>query len=194
MKTLSCLGFLFFFANCYGQKILPPDVQMKTALLAAPPEQRESATILGYDQTGAFVTLRKGSGNLICLCDDPKKKGIEVDCYSVKLEPFMARGRELVSQGKSGGEKNEIRKKEVEEGKLKMPDEPSMLYVYTGKEENYNDTTGELKDGHFRYVIYVPYATVESTGLPSRPFSPGMPWIMDPGTFGAHIMITPPKK
>jgi hypothetical protein len=131
---------------------------------------------------------------LICLCDDPKKVGIEVDCYSVKLEPFMARGRELIAEGKSEGEKRDIRKKEVTEGKLKMPDVPSMLYVYTGKEENYNDATGELKDGNFRYVIYTPYATAESTGLPAKPFGPGMPWIMDAGTYGAHIMIIPPKK
>jgi hypothetical protein len=51
-----------------------------------------------------------------------------------------------------------------------------------------------LKDGHFRYVLYVPYATFESTGLPAKPSVPGMPWLMDPGTYGAHIMITPPKK
>jgi hypothetical protein len=194
MKLLALLSFLFISANSFGQKILSPEIQIKTALLAAPPEQQAEATILGYDPSGTLVTLRKGNGNLICLCDNPKKKGIEVDCYSVKLEPFMARGRELVAEGKSEGEKREIRKKEVEEGKLKMPDVPSMLYVYTGKEENYNDTTGELKDGNFRYVIYTPYATTESTGLPKKPSSPGMPWLMDPGTYGAHIMITPPKK
>jgi hypothetical protein len=194
MKFLSLTFFLFFSANSFGQKILPADVQIKTALLAAPPDQRAEATVLGYDKSGKLITLQKGTGNLICLCDDPKKAGIEVDCYSVKLEPFMARGRELIAEGKSEGEKRDIRKKEVEEGKLKMPDVPTMLYVYTGKEENYNDTTGELKDGNFRYVIYTPYATAESTGLPTKPFGPGMPWIMDPGTYGAHIMIIPPKK
>ena len=194
MKFLSLICFLFFSANSFGQKILPADIQIKTALLAAPPDQRAEATVLGYDKSGKLVTLQKGTGSLICLCDDPKKVGIEVDCYSVKLEPFMARGRELIAEGKSEGEKRDIRKKEVTEGKLKMPDVPSMLYVYTGKEENYNDTTGELKDGNFRYVIYTPYATAESTGLPAKPFGPGMPWIMDPGTYGAHIMIIPPKK
>lgn len=194
MKPIALICFLFFSVNSFGQKILPPDIQIKTALLAAPPDQRTKATVLGYDKSGKLVTLQKGSGNLICLCDDPKKKGIEVDCYSVKLEPFMARGRELIAEGKSEGEKRDIRKKEVAEGNLKMPDVPSMLYVYTGKEENYNDSTGELKDGNFRYVIYTPYATAESTGFPTKPFSPGMPWIMDPGTYGAHIMIIPPKK
>lgn len=194
MKLIVILSFLFFSVNSSGQKILSPEIQIKTALLAVPPEQRAGATVLGYDQSGTLVTLKKGSGNLICLCDNPKKKGIEVDCYSVKLEPFMSRGRELVAAGKTSGEKNEIRKQEVAAGKLKMPDVPSMLYVYTGKEENYDETTGDLKDGNFRYVVYMPYATAESTGFPIKPSVPGMPWIMDPGTYGAHIMITPPKK
>jgi hypothetical protein len=43
-------------------------------------------------------------------------------------------------------------------------------------------------------VIYIPYATAESTGLPAKPGSPGMPWIMNPGTARAHIMIDPPMK
>lgn len=106
----------------------------------------------------------------------------------------MARGRELIAVGKTEAQKHEIRKQEVESGKLKMPDVPSFLYVLTGTEENYNKTTGDLKDGNFRYVIYMPYATAESTGLPTKPFVPGMPWLMDPGTYGAHVMITPPKK
>jgi hypothetical protein len=106
----------------------------------------------------------------------------------------MARGRELIAAGKTEAEKHEIRKQEVESGKLKMPDVPSFLYVLTGTEENYNKTTGDLKDGNFRYVIYMPYATAESTGLPTKPFVPGMPWLMDAGTYGAHVMITPPKK
>ena len=74
-----------------------------------------------------------------------------------------------------------------------MPREPSMMYVYYGKEENYDPGTGELKDGKFRYVIYIPFATTEATGLPDKPHAPGMPWLMDPGTHRAHIMINPPK-
>jgi len=43
-------------------------------------------------------------------------------------------------------------------------------------------------------VVYIPWATAASTGLPIKPAAPGMPWIMDPGTHRAHIMITPPVK
>ena len=105
----------------------------------------------------------------------------------------MGRGRELLAEGKTEVQKQEIRKQEVESGKLKMPEGQSILYVVKGTEENYDKTTGELKNSSMRYVIYVPYATIESTGLPAKPSIPGMPWLMDPGTYKAHIMITPPK-
>lgn len=85
-----------------------------------------------------------------------------------------------------------MRKKEVEAGTLKMPDAPSMLYVYSGDEENLDRKTGLLEDGKFRYVVYIPYATLKSTGLPAKPHVPGMPWLMDPGTHRAHIMISTP--
>lgn len=194
MKFPVVLCFLFCSVSFFGQTILPADIQVKTALLAAPPDQRAATTVLGYDESGEMVLLQEGNGNLICLADDPEKEGIKVVCYSVEIEPFMARGRELLAAGKTETEKREIRKREVESGKLSMPDAPSMLYVFTGKEENYDKTTGELKDGNFRYVVYIPYATAESTGLPTKPFAPGMPWIMDPGTNRAHIMITPPRE
>ena len=34
-------------------------------------------------------------------------------------------------------------------------------------------------------------ATAETTGLPTKPHVKGMPWIMDPGTHRAHIMVGP---
>lgn len=172
--------------------ILSSEIQIKTAELAAPEDLRSGVMIYGYDSTGKFVVLREGTNNLICLADDPKRPGISVSCYSKKLEPFMARGRQLIAEGKSEMEKREIRKKEAEDGTLELTDIPGMVYILNGTEDNYNAKTGELKDGKFRYVVYIPYATVESTGLPSRPEIPGMPWLMDPGTHRAHIMITPP--
>ncbi|GAA4324942.1 hypothetical protein GCM10023115_41260 [Pontixanthobacter gangjinensis] len=184
------IGLLVISVSGQAQKV-SPDVQIQTALLAAPEEQRAGAMVYGYDEKGKITVLREGSNNLICIADDPEFEGIQVACYAKKLEPFMARGRELKAQGKSEMEKREIRKQEVESGKLEMPDTPSTLYVFSGSEENYNRQTGELKEGKFRYVVYIPYATAESTGLPLKPDHPGMPWLMDPGTHRAHIMISP---
>lgn len=196
---LSVISLVFCLSTCVlaaqekGSEILPSEVQIRTALLAAPEDSHDGAMVYGYDNNGKMVVLREGTNNLVCIADDPGKKGISVSCYSKKLDPFMARGRELAAEGKSETEKREIRKKESESGELTLPDAPSMTYIFSGAEENYNSTTGELKDGSFRYVIYIPYATTESTGLPDKPHAPGMPWLMDPGTHRAHIMITPPQ-
>lgn len=163
--------------------------QIKTAVLAAPTADRAGATVLGYDASGAVVTLRPGTNNFICLADDPKQKGFSVACYHKDLEPFMARGRALVAQGKNATEVFKIREDEVKAGTLKMPDR-SILNVTTGK---LDEKTGEVTELYTRYVIYIPWATVESTGIPLAPIADGAPWIMNPGTHRAHIMINPPK-
>jgi hypothetical protein len=47
------------------------------------------------------------------------------------------------------------------------------VYIYYGKDENYNKSTVEFKDGQYRYVIYTPFVTPESTGLPIKPHAKG---------------------
>ena len=177
----------------YSQ-LAAPDIQIKLAVLAAPVEQRDKAMVYAYDDKGELVVLRKGENEMVCLGDDPGQPGLNVSCYHKDLEPFMARGRELKKEGKSFKEVFDIREEEVKSGKLTMPKAPSSLYVFTAKDEQIDKNTGEVKDGYLRYVIYIPYATAESTGLPLQPSAPGMPWIMDPGTHRAHIMINPPPK
>ncbi len=192
MKNLSIILAFAFSLSAFSQsKILPKDIQIKTAVLAAPEMYREDATVLGYNQEGKLVTLREGNNGMVCLADDPNKEGINVACYGAELEPFMARGRELVAEGKSNEEKQQIRKAEIEAGTLKMPEEPAMVYVLAGEESDYSAETGELLKSKIRYVIYKPYMTGESTGLPTKPQAPGMPWLMDAGTHRSHIMITP---
>lgn len=193
MRNMICWLLLLLAFPAIAQQsseILPPSVQIKTALLPLPEQERETARVYGYDAQGKLVVLRDGS-HMVCLADDPAKEGISVACYSQALDPFMARGRELAAGGMDAKEREATRAKEVENGSLKMPEVPSMMYVYYGKEEDYNRDTGELQNAKFRYVVYTPFATTESTGLPDKPHAPGMPWLMDPGTHRAHIMIGP---
>lgn len=170
-----------------------PELQIKSALLAAPEVKRSGVAVYGYSSAKEVVLLRKGTNELICLADDPSQEGFSAACYHKELEPFMQRGRDLKKQGKSVQETFNIREAEAKAGKLTMPKQPATLFVFTATKENYNSTTGEVKDAYMRYVVYIPYATAETTGLPLKPEGPGMPWIMHPGTHGAHIMINPPK-
>lgn len=197
MKPILTLLLFATLMSCTAQEkepeSLPAEIQIKTAVLPAPESDKEGAMVYGYDKKGEMVVLREGTNNLVCIGDDPSKEGISVACYSKELEPFMKRGRELTAEGKDTKEKREIQGAEVAAGKWQMPIVPSMMYVYYGSDTEYNKETGELGDGQYRYVIYTPFATTESTGLPEKPHEKGMPWLMDPGTFRAHIMVGPFK-
>jgi len=166
-------------------------VQIAGAVLPAPAELRDGAAVLGLDAQGSRVVIREGKNEMICLASDPNKTAFNAACYHKDLEPFMARGRELLAQKITGAKRNEIRFKEVEDGKLQMPREPRTLYVLTGS--SFDSATGKVQDPYLRWVIYVPFATPQSTGLSTKA-SEGAPWLMSPGTAGAHIMISPPKK
>lgn len=182
-------------APAFAQTVIPaPDIQIKTAVLAAPADKKDGATVIGYDTDGKYITLRKGTNDLVCLTDDPNQKGFSAACYHESLEPFMAWGRKLRMEGKKGPEMNEQRDKDAKAGKFKMPKQPATLFVFSAPSERYDATTGTVTDGNLRYVVYIANATAQSTGLPTKAEVPGMPWIMDPGTYRAHIMITPPAK
>jgi hypothetical protein len=168
----------------------PAADQIAASVQAAPADRRDGAAVLGYDESGKLVTLRPGTNDLICLYDDPTEDGWSVACYHKDLEPFMARGRELSAKGLEGKERAETRWKEIDDGKLAMPKEPRTLYVLNGS--GFDPDTGAILNSYLRWVVYIPYATPESTGLSTKPIE-NAPWLMDGGKPSAHIMITPPR-
>ncbi len=168
--------------------------QINMAVFAAPEEHRDGAKVLGFDKDGNVITLREGTNDFICLADNPASARFHVSCYKKTLEAFMARGRALKAEGKNPGEVFEIREKEAKAGTLQMPTEPATLYAFFGDDVTYDSATNTIEGAQYRYSIYIPFATQETTGLPLRPNAPGHPWLMDPGTHRAHIMITPPAE
>ncbi|KEO73983.1 hypothetical protein [Anditalea andensis] len=195
MKTyiIVMLTLLMVHEGNAQNKIPSRDVQIKIAKMAAPQQFKDGATVYGYSEKGEWTLLKEGNNDMICISDDPQSAGLNVSCYHKDLDTFMERGRELKKEGKTFREIFDIREEEAKSGKLKMPKDGVTLFVYAADEDDFNPATGEVINGQFRYVVYIPYATVESTGLPLSPEAPGMPWIMDPETHRAHIMITPPK-
>ncbi len=171
----------------------PPSAeqQIEAAVTPLPESMQQEAKVLGYNDELELITLREGENDMICLADDPGDDRFHVACYFEKLEPFMKRGRELRREGKSGDEIEEIRRSEIEAGDLPMPEQPMALYQLTGEKDGYEYSTSTLRKANPLYVIYVPYATRESTGMKTSPFGEGKPWLMDPGEPWAHIMVSP---
>ncbi len=102
--------FMIVITACYGcdsKKDSPSSknelpsaaMQIKSALLAAPKEKRDSCTVYGYSADKQLILLRQGTNEMICLADNPYEPGFSVACYVKELEPFMQRGRELRKQG-----------------------------------------------------------------------------------------------
>ncbi|REE24433.1 hypothetical protein DFQ09_104204 [Winogradskyella pacifica] len=166
------------------------DALIATALMAAPEASRANCKVIGYNMAGEFVTLREGDNEFIVLADDPNKEGFSAACYHKDLDPFMARGRALKAEGKKHQEIFDIREEEMKAGKFNIPT-GATLHIYSGPKAEYDPTTAKVDEAKLRYVVYLPWATAASTGLPEAPVASNHPWIMNPGTHRAHIMISP---
>ena len=164
--------------------------QIAGAVMAAPEEFRAGAKVLGYAPNGKFVELRKGTNEMICLADDPNESPRwHVACYHKSLEPFMARGRELVAQGVTGWPRDSVRNADIVSGRIKMPPVGG-LYTVTAEVGCFDPAKGTLCHGaEPLHSVYVPFATPESTGLLDHPTDNHTPWLMSAGTPKAHIMF-----
>lgn len=172
--------------------IVTNEALIATSLMAAPKELRSGCTVIGYNMAGDFVTFKEGDNGFICLVDNPMQDGFNAAFYPRELESFMARGRELRAEGKTEQEIFDIREAEMKSGKLKITP-GSTLNIYYAPNATYDPESSEVEGAQRRYVVYLPWATAASTGLPESPDKPSDPWIMNPGTHRAHIMLMPPK-
>ncbi len=164
--------------------------QIAAAVLAAPADLRTDATVLGYGANGELRPLRTGAGSMICLAPNPSQQEFHVACYHRSLEPFMARGRALRTGGLKGEQVDSARFAEIRAGTLAMPAHPAALYSLFGPAGSFDPATGAVTGARPLFVVYVPGATPELTGIPATP-AEGAPWIMSPGTPRAHIMFVP---
>ena len=186
-KILFAVSLPVCVAN--AQSLVPAEEQITQAVLPLPNDLRASATVLGYGADGKLTTLRTGTGGMTCLANNPQSPRFHVACYHKSMDPFMARGRELRTQGVQGDQVDSVRFREAREGKIKLPTQPSVLYSLTGAKDAYDPATKTAK-GTPLFVVYIPYATSETTGLSAVP-QRGTPWVMNAGTPKAHIMFVP---
>jgi hypothetical protein len=163
--------------------------QIATSVMAMPESMRGGATVMGWKTAGGKLeVLRQGTNGMNCLAQFAVEELFHISCYHEGMEPFMLRGRQLREQGVTGPQVDSVRFREVREGKLKMPTSAA-LYQLFGSKTTWDMETGKLSGVRSLFVMYVPGATTQSTGLSAAPRQDG-PWLMFPGTPKAHIMIS----
>jgi hypothetical protein len=197
MPKISCvmlLSSLVAAPSVHAQSVTypSPERQIAAAVTPMPAKLRANATVLGYGRDGKFTTLRKGSNDMTCIADDPSRKQFHVACYHNSLEPFMASGRVLHAKKLNIDSIDVIRGQEINHGLYAMPKKPAALYEYFAPRDSVDTAAGAVNGARYLYVVYIPYATPASTGLPAEPIDGG-PWLMYPGKPWAHIMIQPQK-
>ncbi len=153
------------------------------AVLPLPDDLRAGATVVTYDEkTGDRNVLRQGTNFIEC---QPKAKDGFVRCYNKVLAPRRDMEARLRAQGKSDKDVSEAIATAMKDGRLTAPPFGTMSY-------RYSDDPGRIK---LLWVMSVPNATPESVGVSTESQRDsalkgnGKPWLMLPGTPGAHVMI-----
>jgi hypothetical protein len=166
------------------------DQQIAEATHILPQDLRAGATVVTYDsETGSRKVLRQGTNFLEC---QPKMADGFERCYHKDFAPRRDFEAKLRAQKKSDEEIQKAVAAAVKDGTLPQP--PKAMMSYRGFDKS--DRIQNL------WVMSVPDATPETLGVSTVSqrdaalAGRGLPWLMLPGTPGAHIMIpiNPPVK
>ncbi len=151
------------------------------ALIAAPTNQRDQATVVKWKPDFSYDTLRKGTNRLVCYDRSgfPLQQPFSVQCTSIANLDRVAQN--LKAEATGDRKKSEALLAEMEKNGTRVkPEFGSMWHSVAGPDRE--------KAQRHHAMIAVPGATAESLGLPDNPRQGGA-WIMNAGTTTAHIMI-----
>ncbi len=157
--------------------------EITQASLPLPEDMRAGATVYKYDpKTGERIVLRKGTNSLEC---SPRGADGFTWCYHSVTGPRRDLSAKLRAEGKSDKEIGEAMAAATAAGTIKPTPYGTMMYRLYGKTDRIQ----------LLWVLVVPGATPESIGVSEGSQrdeaigGDGRPWLMSPGTPGAHIMI-----
>ena len=160
-----------------------PDSRIAEALQPLPDDLKAAATVVDYDKaTGARKVIREGTNQIEC---QPKAEDGFVRCYNKILAPRRDMEAKLKAEKKSDKEISEAVQAAIKAGTIKTAPFGTMSY-------RYSDDPQRIK---LLWVMSVPNATPESIGVSTVSQRDaalkghGLPWLMLPGTPGAHVMI-----
>jgi hypothetical protein len=150
-----------------------------TALLAAPANLREGATVIKWKPDHTYDTLRKGTNRLVCYDRSgfPEQQPFSIECTSIANLDRVAQNLKFEAIGDKSKTQEMLDAAEKDGTRVK-PEYGSVWYHFAGADKDHART---------HITIAVPGATTQSTGLPENPRQGGV-WIMNAGTTTAHLM------
>jgi len=175
--ALLVLAAMAVGASAFAQA---PAVPIATAVLAAPANQREAATVIKWKPDFTYDTLRKGTNRTVCYDRSgfPEQQPFSLECTSIGNLDRVAQNLKAEALGDKA--KTQAMLDEMEKNGTRVKPEFGSVFFHLA---------GPDKD-HARphMTVAVPGATTQSLGLPDNPRQGGA-WIMNAGTSTAHIMV-----
>ena len=160
------------------------DPRIAEAIRPLPDDLQAGATVVVYDQkTGDRQVLRQGTNMMECQPKSPVDGFTR--CYHKQLAPRRDLEAKLRAQGKKDEEVTAAVQEATKAGTIKAPTFGMMSY-------RLSDDKGRIQK---LWVMSVPDATPETIGVSTSSqreealMGKGLPWLMLPGTPGAHVMI-----
>jgi hypothetical protein len=153
--------------------------ELEVALLAAPANMREGATVIKWKPDFTYDTLRKGTNRLVCMdrSGHPSQQPFMSECTSIANLDRLAQNLKFETEPDRAKRQALFDAAEKDGTRIK-PEYGSVWYHVMGPDR-------EKARNHM--TIAVPGATTQSTGLADNPKMGGV-WIMNAGTSTAHLM------
>jgi hypothetical protein len=171
------LTMLAVSAGAFAQA--PDQAAIDKALMAAPRNLKEGATVVRWKPDFTYETLKKGTNRLVCYdkSAQPGQQPLSIECTSIANLDRAAQNMKLeaIPDKKASLAAFDAAEKD---GTRAKPEFGSVWYHLRGADADHTTT---------HMTIAVPGATAQSMGLPDTNKTGGV-WIMNAGTTTAHLM------
>jgi len=178
-KVAIVLGALTVSASAFAQP--PTDAErIERALMAAPRNLKEAATVIKWKADNTYETIKKGTNRLVCYdrSGEPGQQPFAVQCTSIANLDRVAQNRKFEAIADKTARQAAIDAAEKDGTRVK-PEFGSVWLTMNAPDKEHA--------ARVHTTIAVPGATAQSLGLPDNPRQGGV-WIMNAGTSTAHLM------
>jgi hypothetical protein len=153
--------------------------EIDKALLAAPPNMKEAATVIHWKADYTYDTLKKGTNKLVCYdrTGQPGQQPFAVECTSPANLDRVAQSLKMEAIPDKAARQAAFEAAE-KEGKWTKPEFGSLWIHMSGP---------DAEHARKHVTIAVPGATNKTMGLPEDNKQGGV-WIMNAGSSAAHLM------
>ena len=150
------------------------------ALLAAPANLKDQATVIKWKPDQTYTTLRKGTNRLVCFDRSgfPLQQPFSIECTMLGNLDRVAQNMKIEALGDRAKAQAAFDEAEKNGSRVK-PEFGSVFYHIQGPDE---------ARGRGHMTVAVPGATTQTMGLPDNGRGGGV-WIMNAGTTTAHLMV-----